>query len=136
MLWTLTPVTTPTRTAVCEWVAFHRRSSTSQRRKTCRHVSVNVPPLKFDVVSPSHSVFVHSLQTRLSRLPRPCSHHDITVTSQVWRYIHPYFPCFCSKLTPRVLKAPYTDPKTGLRYHDKSVYELIKGLVSRLLDHI
>ncbi|KIM55352.1 hypothetical protein SCLCIDRAFT_304558 [Scleroderma citrinum Foug A] len=26
------------------------------------------------------------------------------------------------------LEAPYTDPKTGLRYHDKSVYELIKGL--------
>lgn len=28
------------------------------------------------------------------------------------------------------LEAPYTDPATGLRYHDKSVYELIKGLVS------
>ncbi|KZP11665.1 hypothetical protein FIBSPDRAFT_799995 [Athelia psychrophila] len=26
------------------------------------------------------------------------------------------------------LEAPYTDPATGLRYHDKSVYELIKGL--------
>jgi len=26
------------------------------------------------------------------------------------------------------LEAPYTDPVTGLRYHDKSVYELIKGL--------
>ncbi|KAH7925468.1 hypothetical protein BV22DRAFT_1112263 [Leucogyrophana mollusca] len=26
------------------------------------------------------------------------------------------------------LEAPYTDPRTGLRYHDKSVYELIKGL--------
>ncbi|TDL19024.1 hypothetical protein BD410DRAFT_900509 [Rickenella mellea] len=24
------------------------------------------------------------------------------------------------------LEAPYTDPATGLRYHDKSVYELIK----------
>jgi len=33
-----------------------------------------------------------------------------------------------SKTTP--LQAPYTDPVTGLRYHDKSVYELIKGLVS------
>jgi len=26
------------------------------------------------------------------------------------------------------LEAPYTDPRTGLRYHDKSVYELIKNL--------
>ncbi|THH26884.1 hypothetical protein EUX98_g7301 [Antrodiella citrinella] len=26
------------------------------------------------------------------------------------------------------LEAPYTDPATGLRYHDKSVYDLIKGL--------
>ncbi|KAI0041363.1 hypothetical protein FA95DRAFT_1584763 [Auriscalpium vulgare] len=26
------------------------------------------------------------------------------------------------------LEAPYTDPVTGLRYHDKSIYELIKGL--------
>ena len=28
------------------------------------------------------------------------------------------------------MQAPYTDPTTGLRYHDKSVYEIIKGLVS------
>jgi len=28
------------------------------------------------------------------------------------------------------LEAPYTDPATGLRYHDKSVYELIKGLTT------
>ncbi|KAF7303693.1 YL1-C domain-containing protein [Mycena indigotica] len=26
------------------------------------------------------------------------------------------------------LEAPYTDPATRLRYHDKSIYELIKGL--------
>ena len=26
------------------------------------------------------------------------------------------------------LEAPYTDPRTNLRYHDKSVYELIKNL--------
>ncbi|EIN04710.1 hypothetical protein PUNSTDRAFT_76027 [Punctularia strigosozonata HHB-11173 SS5] len=26
------------------------------------------------------------------------------------------------------LEAPYTDPTTGLRYHDKSIYEIIKGL--------
>ncbi|KJA17659.1 hypothetical protein HYPSUDRAFT_46136 [Hypholoma sublateritium FD-334 SS-4] len=26
------------------------------------------------------------------------------------------------------LEAPYTDPTTGLRYHDKNVYEIIKGL--------
>ncbi|KAF8519743.1 hypothetical protein BU17DRAFT_47408, partial [Hysterangium stoloniferum] len=26
------------------------------------------------------------------------------------------------------LEAPYTDPATNLRYHDKSIYELIKGL--------
>ncbi|KAJ6551670.1 hypothetical protein B0H19DRAFT_1158524 [Mycena capillaripes] len=26
------------------------------------------------------------------------------------------------------LEAPYTDPATKLRYHDKSIYELIKGL--------
>ncbi|KAF9463743.1 hypothetical protein BDZ94DRAFT_586738 [Collybia nuda] len=26
------------------------------------------------------------------------------------------------------LEAPYTDPATGLRYHDKSVYDVIKGL--------
>lgn len=28
------------------------------------------------------------------------------------------------------LEAPYTDPGTGLRYHDKSVYDVIKSLVS------
>jgi hypothetical protein len=27
------------------------------------------------------------------------------------------------------VQAPYTDPATGLRYHDKSVYDVIKGLV-------
>ncbi|KAG6848614.1 hypothetical protein H0H93_015494 [Arthromyces matolae] len=26
------------------------------------------------------------------------------------------------------LEAPYTDPATGLRYHDKSVYDIIKSL--------
>ncbi|KAH8096827.1 hypothetical protein BXZ70DRAFT_944718 [Cristinia sonorae] len=26
------------------------------------------------------------------------------------------------------LEAPYTDPGTGLRYHDKSIYEVVKGL--------
>ncbi|KAG5353015.1 hypothetical protein C0989_011165 [Termitomyces sp. Mn162] len=26
------------------------------------------------------------------------------------------------------LEAPYTDPATGLRYHDKSVYDVIKNL--------
>ncbi|TFK32300.1 hypothetical protein BDQ12DRAFT_521389 [Crucibulum laeve] len=35
------------------------------------------------------------------------------------------------------LEAPYTDPITGLRYHDKSVYELIKGLsVSAAKDYL
>ena len=29
-------------------------------------------------------------------------------------------------------QAPYTDPRTGLRYHDKSVYDLIKNLVRSL----
>ena len=29
-------------------------------------------------------------------------------------------------------QAPYTDPRTGLRYHDKSVYDLIKNLVCSL----
>ncbi|EGO22743.1 hypothetical protein SERLADRAFT_471111 [Serpula lacrymans var. lacrymans S7.9] len=28
------------------------------------------------------------------------------------------------------LEAPYTDPATALRFHDKSVYELIKALSS------
>lgn len=27
------------------------------------------------------------------------------------------------------LEAPYTDPATGLRYHDKSIYQVIKSLV-------
>jgi len=30
-------------------------------------------------------------------------------------------------------QAPYTDPITGLRFHDKSIYELIKGLVGTYL---
>ncbi|KAI0313043.1 hypothetical protein OF83DRAFT_1143143 [Amylostereum chailletii] len=28
------------------------------------------------------------------------------------------------------LEAPYTDPSSGLRYHDKSVYELVRGLAT------
>ncbi|KIM72848.1 hypothetical protein PILCRDRAFT_737092 [Piloderma croceum F 1598] len=32
------------------------------------------------------------------------------------------------------LEAPYTDPATGLRYHDKSIYELIKGLSARTME--
>ncbi|KAL0959131.1 hypothetical protein HGRIS_014423 [Hohenbuehelia grisea] len=35
------------------------------------------------------------------------------------------------------LEAPYTDPSTGLRYHDKSIYELIKVLsVSTAKDYL
>ncbi|KAJ3576834.1 hypothetical protein NP233_g177 [Leucocoprinus birnbaumii] len=30
--------------------------------------------------------------------------------------------------TLSLLQAPYTHPATGLRYHDKSVYEVVKGL--------
>ncbi|KAF4610116.1 hypothetical protein D9613_010397 [Agrocybe pediades] len=26
------------------------------------------------------------------------------------------------------LEAPYTDPTTGLRFHDKNIYEIVKGL--------
>ncbi|PFH47696.1 hypothetical protein AMATHDRAFT_50112 [Amanita thiersii Skay4041] len=28
----------------------------------------------------------------------------------------------------RLLQAPYTDPATGLRFYDKSIYEIVKGL--------
>ncbi|KLO11202.1 hypothetical protein SCHPADRAFT_855736 [Schizopora paradoxa] len=31
------------------------------------------------------------------------------------------------------LEAPYTEPATGLRYHDKSIYELIKGLSTSMV---
>lgn len=35
------------------------------------------------------------------------------------------------------LEAPYTDPITGLRFHDKSIYELIKSLSSSAAkDHL
>ncbi|KAF8067012.1 hypothetical protein FPV67DRAFT_1224286 [Lyophyllum atratum] len=35
------------------------------------------------------------------------------------------------------LEAPYTDPATGLRYHDKSVYDVIKSLsVSSAKDYL
>ena len=34
-----------------------------------------------------------------------------------------------TEISWRPLQAPYTDPTTGLRYHDKSVYEYIKSLV-------
>ena len=34
-----------------------------------------------------------------------------------------------TEISWRPLQAPYTDPATGLRYHDKSVYEYIKSLV-------
>ena len=37
--------------------------------------------------------------------------------------------CFNPDLIDCHRQAPYTDPATGLRYHDKSVYDLIKGLV-------
>ncbi|KAJ3729146.1 YL1 nuclear protein C-terminal domain-containing protein [Lentinula guzmanii] len=30
------------------------------------------------------------------------------------------------------LEAPYTDPVTGLRYHDKDVYALIKEMASSI----
>jgi len=32
-------------------------------------------------------------------------------------------------ISPYSSQAPYTDPTTGIRYHDKSVYEIVKGLV-------
>lgn len=35
----------------------------------------------------------------------------------------------CVAANPCCVQGPYTDPATGLRYHDKSIYELIKGLV-------
>ena len=34
------------------------------------------------------------------------------------------------------VKAHYTDPATGLRYHDKNVYQLIKGLVGLQTAHV
>ncbi|KAF8557211.1 hypothetical protein OG21DRAFT_1505643 [Imleria badia] len=34
------------------------------------------------------------------------------------------------------LEAPYTDPRTGLRYHDKSVYDLFKNLVRPLSSRV
>jgi len=34
------------------------------------------------------------------------------------------------------VKAHYTDPATGLRYHDKNVYQLIKGLVGSKTTHV
>jgi INO80 complex subunit C len=35
-------------------------------------------------------------------------------------------------------KGPYTDPSSSLRYHDKSIYEAIKGLVGspRSINHL
>jgi INO80 complex subunit C len=30
----------------------------------------------------------------------------------------------------KLVQASYTDPITGLRFHDKSIYELVKSLVS------
>jgi hypothetical protein len=41
----------------------------------------------------------------------------------------------CTTSVDLPAQAPYTDPQSGLRYHDKSVYEVIRGLV-RELSHI
>ncbi|KAF9788042.1 hypothetical protein BJ322DRAFT_1209138 [Thelephora terrestris] len=38
--------------------------------------------------------------------------------------------CDITGLEARIHSANYTDPATGLRYHDKNVYQLIKGLAS------
>lgn len=49
---------------------------------------------------------------------------DITGLEVRVNFVTSYFD------TEQSRQAPYTDPTTGLRYHDKSVYEIIKGLVS------
>lgn len=41
------------------------------------------------------------------------------------------FICY-KALADLTTQAPYTDPATGLRYHDKSVYEVVRNLVCRL----
>ena len=48
---------------------------------------------------------------------------------------HVSFPRVVSTLVKRMFKAHYTDPATGLRYHDKDVYQVVKGLVRFPMPH-
>ncbi|KAG8221716.1 hypothetical protein J3R82DRAFT_2004 [Butyriboletus roseoflavus] len=63
--------------------------------------SIEAPP---SLLPPRHYCDITGLEVRLARLVR----EHATLMQRV--------------------QAPYTDPRTGLRYHDKSVYDLIKNL--------
>ncbi|KAG8910508.1 hypothetical protein FRC01_006292, partial [Tulasnella sp. 417] len=74
-----------------------------------------------------------TFQTRLSRLPHHSSLPPGIATLPVWRYDHsPNLHTINSKQMANgsslLLKAPYTDPLTGLRYHDKDVFAHIRTL--------
>ena len=74
-------------------------------------------------------------------IPLPRRHNDrgTTLCSTASASLRHYrsggnYLAFASRFLLPIRQAPYTDPASGLRYHDKSVYEIVKGLVSVILD--
>ena len=71
-------------------------------------------------------------QMQPSKLPRLFYRSGSTVILPGLRYVA---ICLLKLMNLHRAQGPYTDPATGLRYHDKSIYELIKGLVSGSFAH-
>ena len=93
----------------------------TQSRRKRTSLRVRFHPFQVDAVSPVLSDT--SIEAPPSLLP-PRHYCDITgLEVRVARVTS-----VCDALTSAI-QAPYTDPRTGLRYHDKSVYDLIKNLV-------
>jgi len=73
-------------------------------------------------------------QTRPLRHLLRCFRRASTVISLALRHVPS--PCVVLLHVEMKAKAHYTDPATGLRYHDKNVYQLIKGLVGPQAAHV
>ena len=73
-------------------------------------------------------------QTRPSKHPLRCSRRGSIATLPASRHV--FSPRAILAHAETKVKANYTDPATGLRYYDKNVYQVIKGLVGFQTAHV
>ena len=86
-------------------------------KRTSRRLRV-----RFGLFATSHPLLTDTSIEALPSLLPPRHYCDITgLDVRVARAVS-----FCDLLN---MNRPRTDPRTGLRYHDKNVYDLIKNLV-------